>query len=512
MKPSVAAILKKSFADRAAIESLARRKERITSHSHEVWNEEHARAFTIAGLARLDILQEIRAGLERTVSGDLSRTEWESDVRALLKDAGLWTDKEGKRRSKADAGKFAPSRLRLIFDTNTASAYAAGRWTRLWERRETHPYLMYLTKQDERVRITHRRWHGLVLPIDHPFWQTHFPPNGFRCRCAVLGVTQVEYDRAHSGEETEIAGQRVHLDAPPEMTVAHVNRATGEIVQVPVGITPGFNYNPGMALARERELAALVAQKTAGLDDAMLQAHVAATRTQPLSGSANTAPETAPAPHPWQPKACMVQPDDVAARILQGEAVASVSRADAPAGKRSDVIDAAAEIFKQQGGKAARADIGETLMDYYSAKDSAYHGHLSQIKRATFGAIQSVVERGALVLHARHGTKNEDGNDMDSFYICAPVLIDGVENIMAVFVRWTRGKQYAYLHEVATKESLLSRGAGRGENAGLTGTQTTEGESNVAHSIRRGKFKREEINARLLYLLTMKPLPPNFQP
>lgn len=296
MKPSVAAILKKSFADRAAIESLARRKERITSHSHEVWNEEHARAFTIAGLARLDILQEIRAGLERTVSGDLSRTEWESDVRALLKDAGLWTDKEGKRRSKADAGKFAPSRLRLIFDTNTASAYAAGRWTRLWERRETHPYLMYLTKQDERVRITHRRWHGLVLPIEHPFWQTHYPPNGFRCRCAVLGVTQAEYDRAHSGEETEIAGQLVHLDAPPEMTVAHVNRATGEIVQVPVGITPGFNYNPGMALSRERELAALVAQKTAGLDDAMLQAHVAATRTQPLSGSANTAPETAPAP------------------------------------------------------------------------------------------------------------------------------------------------------------------------------------------------------------------------
>ena len=298
MKPSVAAILKKSFADRAAIESLARRRERITSHSHEIWDEEHARAFTIAGLARLDILQEIRAGLERTVSGDLSRTEWESDVRALLKDAGLWTDKEGKRRSKADAGKFAPSRLRLIFDTNTASAYAAGRWTRLWERRETHPYLMYLTKQDERVRITHRRWHGLVLPIEHPFWQTHFPPNGFRCRCAVLGVTQAEYDRAHSGEETKIAGQRVHLDAPPEMTVAHVNRATGEIVQVPVGITPGFNYNPGMALSRERELAALVAQKTAGLDDAMLQAHVAATRTQPLSGSANTAPETAPAPQP----------------------------------------------------------------------------------------------------------------------------------------------------------------------------------------------------------------------
>ena len=23
-----------------------------------------------------------------------------------------------------------------------------------------------------------RAWHGTVLPVDHPFWQTHFPPNG----------------------------------------------------------------------------------------------------------------------------------------------------------------------------------------------------------------------------------------------------------------------------------------------------------------------------------------------
>ena len=53
----------------------------------------------------------------------------------------------------------------------------------------------------------------------------------------------------------------------------------------------------------------------------------------------------------WQPALCMVQPDNIAARILQGEAVARVSRADALAGSYNDVIDAAAEIFKRQGGE-----------------------------------------------------------------------------------------------------------------------------------------------------------------
>ena len=466
--------------------------------TQKIWAEEHALAFTVAGMARDDILAALRDGLTEVIAGKLSREEWLEGARARLIKAGYW-------REEGEKGGITPSRLQLIFDTNTANAYHGGRWQRLEERRETHPYLMYLTKRDHRVRPEHRAWEGLILPIEHPFWQTHYPPNGFRCRCAVLGVTQAEYDRAHSGEETEIAGQRVHLDAPPEMTVAHVNRATGEIVQVPVGITPGFNYNPGMALSRERELAALVAQKTAGLDDAMLQAHVAATRTQPLSGSANTAPETAPAPHPWQPKACMVQPDDVAARILQGEAVARVSRADALAGSYNDVIDAAAEIFKRQGGKAVRADIGASDIDYQSAKYSAFHGHLSQIKRATFGAIHSVAERGALILHARHSAQSDAGGSMDSFYICAPVLIDGVENIMGVIVRCTENKQYVYIHEVATKKSLLSRGADSRLESERIVTQTTEGIGNVAHDIKRGKHKRKEINARLYRLLTMKP-------
>ncbi|MCX8520196.1 MAG: phage minor head protein [Rhodoferax sp.] len=45
-------------------------------------------------------------------------------------------------------------------------------------------------------RKEHLAWHGLTLPHDHPFWQTHFPPNGWLCHCRVTGVTQAEGQRS----------------------------------------------------------------------------------------------------------------------------------------------------------------------------------------------------------------------------------------------------------------------------------------------------------------------------
>jgi uncharacterized protein with gpF-like domain len=32
---------------------------------------------------------------------------------------------------------------------------------------------------DGRTRPMHAAWHNTVLPFDHPFWKTHYPPNGW---------------------------------------------------------------------------------------------------------------------------------------------------------------------------------------------------------------------------------------------------------------------------------------------------------------------------------------------
>ncbi len=63
----------------------------------------------------------------------------------------------------------SPRRLRIIYDTNLRSAYAAGRWQRIQCAKQRLPFLRYSAVQDNRVRPHHAAWHGTILHADHPF-------------------------------------------------------------------------------------------------------------------------------------------------------------------------------------------------------------------------------------------------------------------------------------------------------------------------------------------------------
>ncbi|QHS10762.1 hypothetical protein [Sinimarinibacterium sp. NLF-5-8] len=80
-------------------------------------------------------------------------------------------------------------------------------------------------------------WHDVTLPIDHPWWKTHYPVNAWRCRCGVVALTQREYDRR----------QGLKKEAPVEPLVDWTNPKTGEVHKVPYGIDLGFAYNVGEA-------------------------------------------------------------------------------------------------------------------------------------------------------------------------------------------------------------------------------------------------------------------------
>ncbi len=49
---------------------------------------------------------------------------------------------------------------------------------------------MYSAINDSRVRPAQLALNRIVLPIDHPFWLTHYPPTGFRCRCTCVALTE----------------------------------------------------------------------------------------------------------------------------------------------------------------------------------------------------------------------------------------------------------------------------------------------------------------------------------
>ena len=226
-----------------------------TYHWHDLWREEHQRAFTVSRLARGDLLEALQTSLAKSVAGDLSRRDWIKSTEQLLKNAGWWgtTEVTDPRTGELLKTRFNHARLQLIFDTNVRQAAAAGQWQRLVRNQRTHPYARYVAMDDERTRPQHRAWHNVTLPLDDAWWATHRPPNGWRCRCRVIGVTQREYDQGvvldRPGAETDqgapLRSTPMVKAAPPVSLRDWRNPITGAIEQVPVGIDPGFDYNPG---------------------------------------------------------------------------------------------------------------------------------------------------------------------------------------------------------------------------------------------------------------------------
>lgn len=81
-----------------------------------------------------------------------------------------------------------------VFRTNLLSAYGKGHWDQAQATKEMRPYARYSAVMDGRTRPAHALLHGLVYPLDHPFWKMYWPPWDYNCRCAALTFSQEEVD------------------------------------------------------------------------------------------------------------------------------------------------------------------------------------------------------------------------------------------------------------------------------------------------------------------------------
>lgn len=210
----------------------------------EVWHEEHTRSFAVAGVMRLDILADIRGAVQKVVEegGDLAA--FSAELKGTLIRKGWWGNLEITDPATGELRKtrFNDARLRLIFDVNMRQSHAAGRWQRI--QRGRMPYIVYRTMRDERVRASHKPWDNVVLLKDHPWWDTHFPPCGWRCRCTAFATDEAGLAQLRRSAP---AGSPVKTEPPPTTWVEFFNKSTGKVERVPRGIDPGFAYNPGKA-------------------------------------------------------------------------------------------------------------------------------------------------------------------------------------------------------------------------------------------------------------------------
>ncbi|NNG04066.1 MAG: hypothetical protein HKM95_08190 [Inquilinus sp.] len=216
---------------------------RIGFDWRDLWQDEHAYAFTVAKAMQYDLLADIRRSVDDAIAGGRTFGEFAEDLTPTLQKRGWWgeaieTDPLTGERRVVQLG--SPRRLRTIFDTNIRMAHAAGRWERIERLKGRRPFLRYVQLDRPSAREAHRPWNGVVLPVDHPFWRTHYPPNGWFCGCRVQQLSQRDLDRR---------GLTVGAD-PPTPTRAWRNARTGQVLQVPVGVDPGFAYNVGRARMR----------------------------------------------------------------------------------------------------------------------------------------------------------------------------------------------------------------------------------------------------------------------
>lgn len=221
----------------------------------DVEPEEHAVAFAVAKAGTVDVLSTIRDEVQRAIDDGLPFREFQRNLQPRLEKLGWWgfgealDPRDGQRRA---ARLGTPRRLRTIFDANLRSARAAGQWERIQRTKDALPYLEYRLGPSERHRPHHEAKQGLVLPADDPFWSQWYPPNGWGCKCWVRQLTEAE------------AQERGISDSPPVPTREWTNRRTGEIKQVPVGIDPGWERNPGRV--RQAAMEKLLRDKLAAAD------------------------------------------------------------------------------------------------------------------------------------------------------------------------------------------------------------------------------------------------------
>jgi SPP1 gp7 family putative phage head morphogenesis protein len=225
----------------------------------------NAKGFTVAGATKMALLEDLRGAVNAAIESGETINEFRDRFDAIVQQHG-WAYK-GSRGW----------RTRVIYDTNLRTARMAGRWEQYQRVKDRRPYLQYQTAGDARVRPEHAAWDDWVLPIDSPWWDTHYPPNGWGCRCTTRSLSQRQLEREGKAVTPEPTVERAE----------RVNPDTGEVFPpTPEGIDTGWDYNVGKAwLGPDLALAERVANlPKPWRDQALRQAADVVRRSAPSFG------------------------------------------------------------------------------------------------------------------------------------------------------------------------------------------------------------------------------------
>lgn len=229
--PEVAAALKLPFAEQIAFFRGKLGRLVPTAKWTDLWQQEHDVAFMVAGAAKADLLADLAEAVDKAIADGETIQQFRRRFLEIIQRRG-WAGFTGDDRTadKPGGGKGLAWRTRVIYETNLLTSYAAGRRAQLEDGGYTH-WMYKHSDFVQRPRPHHVALNGIVRPKDDPFWQTHYPPNGWGCRCRVLGVRGPAQARRLGGD----------WDKPLPSWAGQTDPKTG----APVGVDKGFGYMPG---------------------------------------------------------------------------------------------------------------------------------------------------------------------------------------------------------------------------------------------------------------------------
>jgi len=135
----------------------------------DLWQGMHARAFVVAGAMKDELLCDLYSAVRKGIERGTTLDEFSKDFDRIIQRYG-WNYR-GSRGW----------RTVVIFNTNLSTAYSSGHWKQMTDEHviRARPYFRYVASSSAEPRVEHMKWYNLVLPADHEFWRTHYPPNGW---------------------------------------------------------------------------------------------------------------------------------------------------------------------------------------------------------------------------------------------------------------------------------------------------------------------------------------------
>nr|VFJ99753.1 MAG: Phage Mu protein F like protein [Candidatus Kentron sp. LFY] len=188
------------------------------------------RAFVVSGATQTALLEDLYNAVAHARDEGLGYPDFRERFREITGKHGWAYDGKPAWRS------------RLVYDTNVTQSYNAGRYKQMMSIRHLRPYWRYRHTSFENPRLIHKGWDGMVVAANHPWWNTHFPQNGFLCKCKVDALSKLEAERewkkrGKTGPDTP----EIEWD---KKTIGKTSDSP-HTIRIPKGIDPGFGFNPG---------------------------------------------------------------------------------------------------------------------------------------------------------------------------------------------------------------------------------------------------------------------------